>query len=102
MRTYSSCVSDCCLRPCLGTDHDPQRRYSHPGTFNSAYFHYDHLHDDLQFPGGELSSRLFRSPAACQRSGASPKLEPSRGNRNGDLEHVSKLGGGCALNSPSR
>src|ERR1700731_3674844 len=29
----------------------------HPGTSNSSYFHYDHLHDDLQFPGGELSNR---------------------------------------------
>jgi hypothetical protein len=61
---HCSFGSDCYVRCCRGTDYDAERRCSHYGTVNSAHFHYDQLHDVLQFPRGELSNGLLRSPAA--------------------------------------
>ena len=56
------------MRSCAGTDHDPKCRYSHAGTFNSPYFHYDHLHDELQFACGELPNYVLHSGAAYSPS----------------------------------
>jgi hypothetical protein len=67
------------MRSCAGTDHDPKCRYSHAGTFNAPYFDYYQLHDELQFPGGELSNQVLHSECAW----ATPEPEPreSTGDR---------------------
>ena len=61
---HCSCGSDGYGRCCPGTDYHAERRCSHSGTVNSPHFHYDQLHDVVQFPRGELSNGLLGSPAA--------------------------------------
>jgi hypothetical protein len=67
--TSGMCGSDCYVRCCPGTDYDAERRCSHSGTVNSPHFHHDQLHDVLQFPRGELSRGLLRSPRLLMRRG---------------------------------
>jgi hypothetical protein len=65
---HSRRSSNCCVQSCLSTSHDPQRRHAKSGTSNSPDFHYDQLHDVLQFAVGELSNHMLHSGAAYSPS----------------------------------
>ena len=50
--------------PALTQTTTPNVVNPNPGLQNSSYLHYDLLHDELQFPGGELSNQVLRFGAA--------------------------------------